>query len=202
MKAKRIIISGVSSSGKTAVAQALADRIGARFLDADDFHPLPNVEKMASGLPLEDADRWPWLDRLNQALQEAAAQDAAVVLACSALKQSYRRRLVAGVDGVQLVLLTGSRRLLAARAAARQHRYMPPSLLDSQLGTLEPLEPASGWEVDVTPPVTEIVEELVRRLEASPQEPRERRRHSPASLSDSDQAPPARKASDVASGGP
>lgn len=166
MKAKRIIIAGVSSSGKTTVAQALARRIGARFLDADDFHPQANVEKMASGVPLEDADRWPWLDRLNQALQEAAAQDASVVLACSALKQSYRKRLVDGVDGVQLVLLNGSRPLLAARAAARTHRYMPPSLLDSQLATLEPLEPGSGWEIDVVPPVTEIVEELARRLDA------------------------------------
>jgi len=168
LAARRIIIAGVSSSGKTTVAQALARRLGARFLDADDFHPQANVEKMASGVPLEDADRWPWLDRLNQALQEAAAQDAAVVLACSALKQRYRRRLVDGVDGVQLVLLTGSRQLLAARAAARTHRYMPPSLLDSQLATLEPLEPGSGWELDVTPPVAEIVEELARRLDASP----------------------------------
>lgn len=166
LEAKRIIISGVSSSGKTTVAQALAGRIGARFLDADDFHPQANVDKMARGVPLEDADRWPWLDRLNQTLQEAAAQDAAVVLACSALKRSYRRRLTAGVAGVQLVLLTGSRQLLAARAAARQHRYMPPSLLDSQLATLEPLEPGSGWEIDVTPPVAEIVAELVRRFDA------------------------------------
>ena len=166
MKAKRIIIAGVSSSGKTTVAQALARRIGARFLDADDFHPQANVAKMASGVPLEDADRWPWLERLNQVLQEAAAQDAAVVLACSALKRSYRSRLMEGVAGAQLVLLTGSRELLAGRAAARTHRYMPPSLLDSQLATLEPLEPGSGWEIDVTPPVTEIVEELARRLDA------------------------------------
>ena len=165
MEARRIIIAGVSSSGKTTVAQTLARRIGARFLDADDFHPQANVAKMASGVPLDDEDRWPWLDRLNEALRQAAAKDEAVVLACSALKQSYRGRLVDGVAGLQLVLLTGSRELLAARAAARQHRYMPPSLLDSQLATLEPLAPGGGWEIDVTPPVDEIVEELVRRLE-------------------------------------
>jgi carbohydrate kinase (thermoresistant glucokinase family) len=168
LQAKRIIIAGVSSSGKTTVAQALAGRIGARFLDADDFHPQANVDKMAGGVPLEDADRWPWLDRLNEVLRQAAAQNESVVLACSALKQSYRKRLAADVDGVQLVLLTGSRQLLAARAGARQHRYMPPSLLDSQLATLEPLEPGSGWEIDVTPAVADVVEELARRLEAAP----------------------------------
>jgi gluconokinase len=168
LEARRIIIAGVSSSGKTTVAQALARRIGAHFLDADDFHPQANVEKMASGVPLEDDDRWPWLDNLNGALRQAAATGESVVLACSALKQSYRRRLTDGVDGVQLVLLTGSRALLAARAAARTHRYMPPSLLDSQLATLEPLEPGSGWEIDVTPPVETIVDELARRLRDDP----------------------------------
>jgi len=167
LEAKRIIVAGVSSSGKTTVAQALAQRLGARFLDADDFHPQANVDKMASGVPLDDDDRWPWLDRLNEALRQAATKNEAVVLACSALKQSYRARLANGVAGLQLVLLTGSRELLAERAAARQHRYMPPSLLDSQLATLEPLAPGSGWEVDVTPAVDEIVEALARRLERS-----------------------------------
>ena len=164
----RIVIAGVSSSGKTTVAKALASRIGARFLDADDFHPPANVEKMASGVPLDDGDRWPWLDRLNEELRQAAAKDESVVLACSALKQDYRKRLADGVEGFQLVLLTGSKELLAARAAARKHRYMPPSLLDSQLATLEPLAPGSSWEIDVTPPVDRIVEELAGRLERNP----------------------------------
>jgi gluconokinase len=165
MPAKRIIVAGVSSSGKTTVAQALALRLGARFLDADDFHPPANVRKMASGRPLDDSDRWPWLDRLNAELREAAAKDEAVVLACSGLKQTYRNRLADGVNGVQLVLLTGRKELLAERAAARTHRYMPASLLDSQLATLEPLAPGSGWEIDVTPPVEAIVDALVQRLE-------------------------------------
>ena len=120
---------------------------------------------MASGMPLDDSDRWPWLDRLNAELREAAAKREAVVLACSALKAAYRNRLAGGVEGVQLVLLTGRKELLGERAAARTHRYMPASLLDSQLATLEPLEPGSGWEIDVTPPVDEIVDELVLRLE-------------------------------------
>jgi gluconokinase len=160
----RIIVAGVSSSGKTTIAQALARRLGARFLDADDFHPPANVAKMAGGVPLDDDDRWPWLDRLNQELRTAAAEGGAVVLACSALKSVYRARLAAGVEGLQLVLLTGSRELLAARAGAREHRYMPPSLLDSQLATLEPLKPGEGWEVDVTAPPDAIVEALARRL--------------------------------------
>lgn len=160
----RIIIAGVSSSGKTTVAKALAERLGARFLDADDFHPPANVRKMADGVPLEDSDRWPWLDRLNAELRKAAADNKWVVLACSALKAVYRDRLAAGVRDLRLVMLTGSRELLAARAAARKHRYMPASLLDSQLATLEPLRPGEGWEVDVTPPVEAVVAEIEERL--------------------------------------
>lgn len=159
-----VVIAGVSSVGKTTIGTALARRLGARFVDADDFHPPENVRKMASGVPLEDADRWPWLDRLNRELRQAADRGERVVLACSALKTAYRERLAAGVDGFRLVLLTGSRELLADRAAARTHRYMPPSLLDSQLRTLEPLAPGAGWEIDVAPPPDEIAEALARRL--------------------------------------
>ena len=158
------MIAGVSSVGKTTVGVDLARRIGARFLDADDFHPPANVRKMASGVPLTDEDRWPWLARLNQELRAASARGERVVLACSALKAAYRARLGDGVDGFVLVLLTGSRELLARRAAARTHRYTPPSLLDSQLATLEPLAPGEGWEVDVTPPVEEVAEAIARRL--------------------------------------
>ena len=159
-----VVIAGVSSSGKTSVGQALADRLGARFLDADDFHPPANVSKMASGVPLVDEDRWPWLERLNAELRQAAARAESLVLACSALKEVYRQRLAEGVAGLRMILLTGSREVLAERAAARTHRYMPPSLLDSQLATLEPLEPGEGWEIDVTRPVPSIVDDLARRL--------------------------------------
>ncbi len=162
-----VVVAGVSSAGKTSIGSALAERIGARFIDADDFHPPENVRKMAGGVPLADEDRWPWLDRLNRELREAAGRGERVVLACSALKAAYRARLGDGVDGLALVLLTGSRELLARRAAARRHRYMPPSLLDSQLATLEPLAPGEGWEVDVTPPVEDVVEIIARRLRAA-----------------------------------
>lgn len=159
-----VVVAGVSSSGKTTIGKALAERLGARFLDADDFHPPANVSKMASGIPLDDEDRWPWLDRLNSELRQAAADKQSVVLACSALKEIYRERLIDGVPGLAMILLTGSKEVLAARAAARTHRYMPPSLLDSQLATLEPLESGEGWEIDVSRPVTAIVADLAQRL--------------------------------------
>lgn len=159
-----VVIAGVSSSGKTTVGRALADRLGARFLDADDFHPPANVSKMASGVPLVDEDRWPWLERLNSELRKAAGDGESVVLACSALKEAYRERLADGVAGLRMILLTGSKEVLAERAAARTHRYMPPSLLDSQLATLEALEPGEGWEIDVAQPVQAIVEDLAQRL--------------------------------------
>jgi carbohydrate kinase (thermoresistant glucokinase family) len=180
MPAKRIIVAGVSSSGKTTVAQALALRLGARFLDADDFHPPANVRKMASGMPLDDSDRWPWLDRLNAELREAAAKNEAVVLACSALRQAYRNRLADGVDDAQLVLLTGRKELLAQRAAARAARAR------QRLGDRRD---AAGRRDR-------------RRTGAATGRRGCRRGYSPASLSDSDHAPPARKASEVASGGP
>ena len=159
-----VVIAGVSSSGKSTVGEALAKRLNARFLDADDFHPESNVRKMASGVPLDDEDRWPWLDRLNSELRQAADRGESLVLACSALKLAYRERLAAGIDGLQLILLSGGRQVLAARAAARSHRYMPPSLLDSQLATLEPLAPGEGWEIDVEQPLAAIVDEIERRL--------------------------------------
>lgn len=162
-----VVVAGVSSAGKTTIGSALADRLGARFIDADDFHPPENVRKMASGVPLVDEDRWPWLDRLNRELRDAAARRQSVVLACSALRSVYRERLAAGVPGFRLVLLTASREVLAERAAARSHRYMPPSLLASQLATLEPLAPGEGIEVDVTPPVAEVVETIAQRLQAA-----------------------------------
>ena len=161
-----VVIAGVSSVGKTSIGSALAQRIGARFIDADDFHPPENVRKMANGVPLTDDDRWPWLDRLNQELRAASIRGERVVLACSALKAAYRARLGNGVEGFVLVLLTGSRELLARRAAAREHRYMPPSLLDSQLATLEPLAPDEGWEMDVTPSIEEVAGSIARRLQA------------------------------------
>jgi gluconokinase len=133
---------GVAGAGKTTVGQALAEELGWPFLDADDFHPPHNVAKMSAGLPLEDADRWPWLDLLNRQLRQRER----AVLACSALKESYRQRLTRGVRRFRFVYLHGSYELIAARLAARRHRYMPAALLRSQFEALEP--PAQAIAID------------------------------------------------------
>lgn len=125
---------GVSAAGKTSVGTELARRLGARFVDADDLHPSTNVAKMASGEPLTDADRRPWLDEVAAVLRSAEA----VVVACSALKRTYRDRLRGDrAAGIEFVLLDVPRDILERRIEARVDHFMPPSLLDDQLATLE-----------------------------------------------------------------
>ena len=160
-----VVVMGVSGCGKTAVGSRLAQRLGARFIDADDLHPAANVEKMRAGTPLDDADRAQWLALLNARLREAFAAGEPVVLACSALKQRYRDTLAAGVPALRVVHLAGSRELIAARLAARQHRYMPTTLLDSQFATLEP--PTGAIEIDVALPLEEAVEAAAQALQAT-----------------------------------
>ncbi|MEA3195939.1 MAG: gluconokinase [Betaproteobacteria bacterium] len=138
-----VLVMGVSGSGKNTIGEPLAQRLGWKFIDADDYHPPENVKKMAAGTPLQDADRWPWLDRLNGMLRNE--KDA--VVACSALKEAYRQRLLAGIGAFAIVYLRGSFGLIGSRVEARRHRYMPASLLRSQFDTLEP--PARAIEVDV-----------------------------------------------------
>src|SRR5512134_2204330 len=145
-----VVLMGVSGCGKSVVGQALAADLGWPFLDADDFHPEANVAKMAAGVPLTDEDRWPWLDRLSAELSAIGGRGAHAVLACSALKQAYRDRL-ARAGGVTFVYLKGDRDTIAARIAARSHRYMPPNLLASQLATLE--EPTDAIVVGVALPI-------------------------------------------------
>jgi carbohydrate kinase (thermoresistant glucokinase family) len=156
------VVMGVSGCGKTVVGGLLAQRLGATFIDADDLHPPANVEKMRAGIPLDDADRAPWLALLNARLREEGAAGRPVVLACSALKQRYRDALADGVPGLRFVHLAGGRDVIAARLAARQHRYMPASLLDSQFAALEP--PAGAIAVDVALPVEQAVEAAARAL--------------------------------------
>lgn len=153
-----VVVMGVSGSGKSAVGRALADELGWPFLDADDFHPPANVAKMASGIPLTDADRWPWLDTLAAKLRAVSDAGGDVVLACSALRQAYRDRIAAGARDaaeVRFVHLKGDRATIAARLAPRQHRYMPATLLDSQFATLE--EPVDAIVVDVRLTIPEQV---------------------------------------------
>ena len=129
-----VIVMGVSGCGKSTIGQLLAERLGYPFLDADEFHPPGNVSKMAAGTPLTDAERKPWLDLLNAKLH--ARENA--VLACSALKESYRQILSKGLADCRIVHLRGSVELIRSRLTERKHRYMPASLLDSQFATLEP----------------------------------------------------------------
>ncbi len=147
---------GVCGCGKSTLMRELADRLGCTGFEGDAFHGEANVAKMRAGHPLDDADRWPWLDRLGAAIGAAVRGDGLAVAACSALKRSYRERLeqAAGVP-LLFVLLDGDRAELAERLSARQGHYMPASLLDSQLATLErpaadenALALPSAWPVD------------------------------------------------------
>lgn len=152
------VVMGVSGVGKTTIGRLVAERLGWRFIDADDHHPAANVAKMAAGIPLQDADRWPWLDRLNEILRK----EPDAVLACSALKESYRQRLLAGIADSRVVFLDGDKALIASRLAARKHRYMPATLLDSQFAALEP--PARAVRIDVAQPVESSAAAILRAL--------------------------------------
>jgi gluconokinase len=152
------VVMGVSGAGKTAIGEALATELGWRFIDADDHHPEANVAKMAAGQPLDDADRWPWLDRLNSVLKE----ERHAVLACSALKERYRARLASGIARIEWVYLKGDFDLIRSRLAQRRHRYMPASLLESQFAALEP--PPRAITVDVSADISTCVGEILAKL--------------------------------------
>ena len=137
MRAAAIIVMGVSGSGKSTIGALLAGRLGWPFADADGFHPPENVAKMAAGTPLTDADRWPWLDAIAAHIDAARKAGQPVVVACSALRRAYRDRLRAGHGDLLFLHLSGAPEVIAARQAARQGHFMPPSLMASQFATLE-----------------------------------------------------------------
>lgn len=156
------VVMGVSACGKSTVGRLLAQARGATYLDGDDFHPPENVARMRAGQALTDADRRGWLDALAHRLAQARASGEGVVLSCSALKRRYRDVLRQGAPALKLVYLHGTRELLAARIAARQGHYMPASLLDSQLATLEPPAPdENALAVDVASSPAQIVERIL-----------------------------------------
>lgn len=157
-----VIVMGVSGAGKTTVGEALAAHLGWDFLDADEFHPPKNVAKMASGTPLTDADRWPWLDILNAELRAREVAGRSAVLACSALKEVYRTRLLVGLGEARLVFMHADIGLIAARIATRTHKYMPASLLESQFAALE--APSNALPMHASLPVTEAVRRIAEDL--------------------------------------
>ncbi len=169
MSPKVLIVMGVSGSGKTTLGQALAQRLGWAFADADDYHPQSNRDKMARGQPLTDADREPWLLRLRGLIEQHLAEDNPLVLACSALKESYRTTLSGGLEGVGYVFLHGDPALIAQRMQNREH-YMPVSLLESQLETLEP--PTNAIQLDISRSLEDNLREVLEQTNYDQQEPK------------------------------
>jgi gluconokinase len=159
---------GVAGAGKSAVGSALAQALGVAYVEGDAYHPATNVQRMASGIPLTDADRLPWLYALAARLRDAAEAGTGLVMACSALKRSYRDVLRAGADRITFIYLQGERELLAARLAQRREHFMPPSMLESQLAALEPPGPDEGaWAFNIQFNPREIVAAVIERISAS-----------------------------------
>jgi gluconokinase len=162
MKATGLLVMGVAGCGKTTVGKGLAERLGWDFFDADGFHPSANVAKMAAGIPLNDGDREPWLAALHDLLSRTLREGRHPVLACSALKQKYRDRLLAGNEGMRVVFLSGSYDLILLRMKERTDHYMKAGMLRSQFADLE--EPRDALTVDIAPPPEKIIEEILRRI--------------------------------------
>jgi gluconokinase len=164
-----VVVMGVSSTGKSLIGSRLAERLDAEFVEGDELHPQANIDKMASGTPLTDDDRWPWLEAIAERTRELAGTGRSTVVTCSALKRSYRDVLRTAADDLFFVHLHGSFNLLAERMRERQGHFMPPALLQSQFETLEPLEnDESGALVDVAETPDEVVEAALAGLAGDP----------------------------------
>ena len=152
---------GVSGSGKTTVGTSLARELGWQFVDGDDLHPAANVEKMAHGIPLNDADRQPWLAAIRTVIQQSERTGQDLIVACSALKHEYRNYLSSGTN-IRWIFLNGAPELIHERLSERAHHFMKSALLDSQLETLEP--PRDALIIDIAPPVHSIIKLIRERL--------------------------------------
>jgi gluconokinase len=150
---KVVVLMGVSGSGKTTIGRGFAEATGWAFEEGDRWHPPANVEKMRSGQPLGDEDRWPWLDALAKAIGGWIDTDRPTILACSALKRAYRRRLSGGRPEVAFAYLKGTQDLVGSRVASRRHEYMPSTLLPSQFAALEEPDDAIVLDIGETPAV-------------------------------------------------
>jgi gluconokinase len=156
------VVMGVSGCGKSTLARALAGAMGGLYLDADDFHSSTNKEKMSSGIPLIEEDRWPWLDHLRAGLAREEVSGRPCFLACSALKQRYRDYLGSGFDGLRFIYLKGSLELIRERVARRQDHFMPPQLLESQFTDLE--EPLDAIILDASRSVDELMADFQKNI--------------------------------------
>ena len=162
-----LIVMGVSGSGKSTIAAELAKQLSWTFEDGDRFHPQSNVAKMSAGHPLTDEDRWPWLQAIADEIDRVCDAGGHVVMACSALKRSYRDILVHGRSDIRIVFLDGSKALIADRLARRKGHFMPPGLLDSQFKTLEPPQADERpFAVSIDAPVETIVNNIVAQVAA------------------------------------
>lgn len=161
-----IVVMGVAGSGKTTLASQLAEKLGVPFVEGDSLHPAANVKKMASGIPLTDEDRWPWLDAIGERMEAEHATGHGVVVACSALKRTYRDRLRLHVHAkMHFILLDGSRQLISDRMKKRKGHFMPPALLDSQFATLEkPTPDEHAVILDISRSPAELVEDAMKSI--------------------------------------
>jgi gluconokinase len=163
-----IVVMGVAGSGKTTLAARLAEKLGIPFVEGDSLHPAANVKKMASGIPLTDDDRWPWLEAIGERMEVERVTGHGVVVACSALKRAYRDCLRTHVHGkIHFFLLDGSRQLISDRMKQRKGHFMPPALLDSQFATLErPAPDEHATVLDISHTIPSLVTEAVRSVTA------------------------------------
>jgi carbohydrate kinase (thermoresistant glucokinase family) len=168
MAAPRVVVMGVSGCGKSTLGRALAARLGVHYVEGDELHPAENVARMAAGVPLTDADRHGWLQQVASQLANATAQSRGVVVACSALKRSYRDLLRDAAPDTRFVHLHGDRALLQQRLAARQGHYMPVSLLQSQLDTLQAPQPdEQALSLDIATAIEPLTEQALAWLQRS-----------------------------------
>lgn len=162
-KPRAVILMGVAGSGKSTVGANLAKRLAWAFLDADDFHPAANVEKMSNGIPLNDEDRMPWLRRLHDELEHRLGSGASIVLGCSALKESYRQIMQEGLSRIDFVFLDVDQVTLTERLGTRQAHFFPKGLLESQFAALE--RPQNALIVNANRSIEEVIEQIVAALD-------------------------------------
>lgn len=162
-----VVVMGVSGSGKTTIGTLVAHDLGVQFIDGDSLHPLENVQKMAAGTPLDDDDRWPWLEIVGRTLHEHGERREGLVVACSALKRAYRERIRSQAPSALFLHLDGTLEVLTRRIEGRSGHFMPAALLESQIETLEPLaQEEGGYVLNIDQPVADMVDDAVTRLRA------------------------------------